>query len=164
MKRLFITAMLASLTISMLTLPFNVQPVIASGTIYIRADGSIEGTTQIFTADNITYTFTGNIYDSIVVERDNITLDGQRYLLQGSGSGWGITLSGRSNVTLRDIEINMFNDGIRLTNSSDNTISGNTITYTMDFGVLITSSSNNNTVSGNTIAESYDGIVLAYSS
>jgi len=34
--------MLTLILVSMLTLAFNVQPVEASGTIYIRADGSID--------------------------------------------------------------------------------------------------------------------------
>ena len=40
-----------------------VGPVEASGTITIKADGSIEGTTDIMTVDNVTYTFTANIND-----------------------------------------------------------------------------------------------------
>lgn len=68
--------MLTLLVISMLTLAFNSYVVKASGTIYIRADGSVEGTTDISTVDNVTYIFTNDIYDSIVVERSNIIVDG----------------------------------------------------------------------------------------
>ena len=51
-------------------LAFNIKPIKASGTIYIRADGSIDPpTAPITTTDNITYTFTDNINDEIVVER-----------------------------------------------------------------------------------------------
>ena len=39
------------------------------GTIYIRADGSVEGTDKIQRDGNV-YTFTGNYDDSIVVERE----------------------------------------------------------------------------------------------
>lgn len=54
---------LTLLTVSMLTLAFNIQPVEASGTIYIRPDGSIEpSTAPISTVDNITYIFTDDIY------------------------------------------------------------------------------------------------------
>jgi len=39
----------------MLALAFNIQPVKASGSIYIRADGSIDPpTAPIFTMDNVT--------------------------------------------------------------------------------------------------------------
>ncbi len=48
------------------------------GFIYIRADGSIDPpTAPISTVDNITYTFTGDMFsDSIVIERDNIIVEG----------------------------------------------------------------------------------------
>ena len=98
-------------------LSFNVQTVKASGTIYIRADGSIDPPiANITTVDNVTYTFTDNNYDSIVVERDNITVDGAGYTLQGTEApdSKGIYLSGRMNVTIRDIEIRKFWCGIFL--------------------------------------------------
>jgi hypothetical protein len=74
MKRRMVSVMaLVLLLTSMLMSAFHVQPVRAQGTIYIRADGSIDpSTAPISTVHNVTYTFTDNIYDSIVVERDNI--------------------------------------------------------------------------------------------
>jgi len=53
----------------MLPFAFNIQPVEAGGTIYIRADGSVEGTTYLVSEDNIMYTFTADITDTIVVQR-----------------------------------------------------------------------------------------------
>ncbi|MDH5779210.1 MAG: hypothetical protein OEZ29_01285, partial [Candidatus Bathyarchaeota archaeon] len=97
--------MLTLLFVGILSLTFGIQPVKAIGTIYIRADGSIEGTTDIMTVDNVTYTFTDNINGSIVIERDNIVVDGAGYTLQGTGSGYGIELSYRSNVTIKNMEI-----------------------------------------------------------
>jgi len=47
----------------------------AKGTIYIRADGTVEGTDKIQQEGNA-YTFTGDIFDSIVVEKDGIIIDG----------------------------------------------------------------------------------------
>jgi hypothetical protein len=42
-----------------------------SGTIYIRADGSRDPPTPfITTSDNVTYTFTCSITDSVVIERE----------------------------------------------------------------------------------------------
>jgi len=76
LKRKAVLAIIFTLLfIGIFSLAFDIQPVEASGTIYIRADGSIEGTTDIMTVDNVTYTFTANINDSIVVERNNITID-----------------------------------------------------------------------------------------
>ena len=97
--------MLTLLLIGMLT-AFNVQPVKAEGTIYIRADGSINPPdAPITTVDNVTYTLTGNITsdaDGIVVERSNITIDGAGYMLRGFGSGYGFNLSGINKVTIKN--------------------------------------------------------------
>jgi parallel beta-helix repeat protein len=120
--------MLTLLLIGMLTLAFNIQRVKASGTIYIRADGSIEPlTANITTADKVTYTFTDNNYDSIVVQRDNIVVDGAGYTLQGGGvwGSKGIYLSERSNVTIKNMEIKYFDTGIFLSLSSNNTLRDN---------------------------------------
>ena len=58
----------------------------AEATIYIRDDGSVEGeTTKIATSDNVTYTFTDDINGSILVERNNIVIDGAGYTLRGEG-------------------------------------------------------------------------------
>jgi len=157
---------LTLLFIGMLTLAFDIHPVKASGTIYIRADGSVEpDTAPISSVDNVTYTFTDNIYDEIVVERDNIVVDGVGYTVQGTGSGNGIYLSGRSNVTIKNMEIKAFYDGIRLYESSNNTISGNIITQNNWCGICLLGFSSFNTVSGNSItANKLDGIYFTWSS
>ena len=85
--RRIISGLLLTLLLSgMLTLAFKVQPADASETIYIRADGSIDPDTALIQRDGNIYTFADNIYyDEIVVERDNIVVDGAGYTLQGSG-------------------------------------------------------------------------------
>jgi len=120
--------MLTLLILSVFTFAFNVQPVKASGTIYIRANGSIDPLgAPISTIDNVTYTFTGNINDSIVIERSNITINGNGYTLQGSGSGTGFYWF-VSNVTIKNTNIKNFSYGVYIRSSSFNTVSGNTIT------------------------------------
>ena len=74
---------LALLLMGTLTVAFKVQPVNASGTIYIRADGSIDPPTAPIQRNGDIYTFTDNINDSIVVQRNSITISGNRYTLQG---------------------------------------------------------------------------------
>ena len=142
-RKIVLGIMLILLLIGMLTLAFNIQPVKASGTIYIWADGSIDPpTASISTVDSITYTFTGNINDSIDIERDNIVVDGAGYTLQGDG-GVGIDLSGRSNVTIKKINIKGFWQGIHLSSfSSNNTIDGNNLTNNV-WGICLYESSYN---------------------
>jgi hypothetical protein len=66
-----------TLLVGMLSVAFNVRRAKASGTIYIRADGNIDPpTANIAMFDKVTYTLTGNINDSIVVERDYLVMDG----------------------------------------------------------------------------------------
>ena len=129
----------------------NTQPVKAGGPIYIRADGSVEGTDKI-QRDGDVYTFTARIYDSIVVKRDNIVVDGGGYTLQGTGTGTGIDLSGRKNVTVKNFEINQFETGINVSYcffGGYNTISGNSM-VNCGYGICM-EHSHNNTIIGNNL-------------
>jgi parallel beta-helix repeat protein len=148
----------------MLTLTFSVQPVEASGTVYIRADGSIDPlTASISTSDNITYTLTSSIPGSIVVERDNIVLDGAGFTVQGEGNDTGIDLSNRNNVTIKNTNIKDFNIGVQLWRTNSTKISGNNVTANKGDGIGLGSSSNNS-VSGNNVANNGYGIALYSSS
>jgi parallel beta-helix repeat protein len=151
------------LLVGMFGAVLNVPVVKASGTIYIRADGSIDlPTAPISTLDNITYTFTANIYDSIVVERDNIIIDGNGYTLQGSGTlhSKGINLTGRSNVTIKNMEIKTFDDGIELWSSNYNSICGNNITNNYGHGIYLEYSSDNS-ISGNALYSNELGMYIS---
>ena len=118
MKRLAFWATIIFFSMGMLAT--NIHFAKASGTVYIRADGSIDPTSApISTVDNVTYTFSDSIYDSIVIERDNIIVDGANYTVQGSGSGTGIYLSNRNNATIKNVEILGFSYGLRLYRSSN---------------------------------------------
>ncbi|MGF3573520.1 MAG: NosD domain-containing protein [Candidatus Bathyarchaeia archaeon] len=167
--------MLTLLLTSMLTLAFNIQPAKSdwtwTGTIYIRADGSVyPSDAPISNADNITYTLTNNIFgdvpeasNAIVIERNNIVIDGNGYLLQGIGA-WastGIDLTGRSNVTIKNMEIARFFVGIYLYYSSNNSISGNNITANGDYGISLGSYSDYNSINGNNITNNFNGLMLS---
>jgi parallel beta-helix repeat protein len=142
-----------------------VQPVRAQGTIYIRADGSIDpSTANITTSDNITYTFTGNNYLPIVVQRSNIIIDGGGYTLQASENENGFSLSGLSNVTIRKTTITNCYDGINLESSNGNILSGNNVTGNSYCGIGLYSSSNNTVSGNNATANGYYGIYLRFSS
>ena len=133
------------------------------GSIYIRADGSVEGTDKIISSDNVTYTFTDDIfvpssivefYDGIVVERSNIIIDGNGHTLYGKPGAVGFILFA-GGVTIRNTNIRDCSTGIHVLSSS-NTISGNNITNNSG-GILFflsDSTLSNNVVTGNNITAS----------
>ncbi|RLG54409.1 MAG: hypothetical protein DRN95_08725, partial [Candidatus Hydrothermarchaeota archaeon] len=168
LKRIVSGVMLTLLLTGILTLAFNIQPVKTewTGTVYIRADGSVDPPdAPIITYDNITYTLTDNITssaDGIIIERSNIIIDGAGYTLQALGSGRGFYLSGISNVTIKNTNINNFEGGLWLDSSSNNSISGNNIADNRD-GIRLDDSSNNS-ISGNNMTNNSYGIRLHYSS
>jgi parallel beta-helix repeat protein len=160
----------------------QIETVKAEGTIYIRPDGSVEGTDKISRDGNV-YTFLDNINGSILVEKDNIVVDGSGYTLQGDGSGRGIDLYDDStSITIRNMQIRNFHFGIHLSNSSyttidsnyvanniegiringgfNNTIIGNTIVNNSDNGVGVFFNTRYNLISGNRITNNWVGVLF----
>jgi len=148
----------------MLTLTLDIRQVEANGTIYIRADGSIDPpTAPISTVEDIKYTFISDINDSIVVERDNIVVEGAGYTLHGRGAGYGIYLSYRNNVTLQTIRITNFICGIKLHYSTNNALIGNTVSGN-DLGIELCYSSDNTLIRNTVSSSTQYGIRLLHSS
>jgi parallel beta-helix repeat protein len=131
--------------------------------IYIRANGAIDPPTpNITSSDNVTYTFTDNIFNcSIVVERNNIVIDGANKTLQGTGTGRGIDLTGRSNVTVKNLEIKEFDFGIYLWSSSNITITQNKILNNTGVGIYLRYTLNSN-LTENIIMENNEGGMLLF--
>jgi len=99
----------------------DAQPVEAqsSGTIYIRADGSVEGAGLTF--EDGVYVFTGDIYGQIIIEKDGVIVDGSGYVLHGMNEG-GIFLENRSDIVLRDIQVVDAPFGITMVDGRNNQI------------------------------------------
>ena len=164
--------LLLILSIILVSLP-DIGIVKAQDIIYIRSDGSVEGTDKIQRNGDI-YTFTGNISLVIQIQRSNIVVEGVGYTLQGDGEmhgtdihGRGLEIVGCKNVTIRNLNIKEFTRGIRFTNSFDCNIYQNSLTNNsigIEMGYVDESYSNNNTVSGNIIKENGAGIRLIYGS
>jgi len=157
-------------------LALTVRPVKAdytwTETIYIRADGSVDpDTAPISTVDSITYTLTDNIVgdvpdvsDAIVVERDNIVVDGAGYRVQGTDRGpTGIYLEERTNVILKNVEVTNFVLGIRLVRSSNIALVNNTVSSINSRGIFLSFCSNIALV-GNTASRNHIGITISSSS
>jgi len=148
----------------------TIEPVDASwsGTVYIRADGSIDPPDAPITTNPpyyTVYTLTDNISttgDGIIVERDNIIINGNGYMINGLGTGWGITLEGRTNVTIKDATVKNFEYGIYLNKSSNIVIIQNIIGGS-EIGVY-TNGSSGTLVLNNGLSENNYGIFLFNSS
>jgi parallel beta-helix repeat protein len=138
-----------------LFLPLKATP----GTIYIRSDGSVEGTDKI-QRDGDVYTFTDDISDEIVIERSNIVIDGAAHTLQESErTGSGFFGAGITNVTIKNTNIQGFYVGINFTSVSNNTIFGNNIINNTR-GILLSWLSNNNSIYANNIIGNGYGVWL----
>ena len=137
------------------TTPSDETPIIpVEGSIYIRSDGEVApSNAPISKVGDNQYRVTADISDPIVIRKDNIVIDGANHVLQGTydyGS-IGIDLSGRSDVTIKNMKIENFEYGIYLVAASNNVLSENELTNNY-CAIWIATSSDGNTVSGNSIA------------
>jgi parallel beta-helix repeat protein len=164
-KHSYTLVIIAALLASILVSAIRIQPVKASGTTYIRPDGSLDPSTTLIQREGNTYTLTGNISsnaDGIVIQRDNITLDGATYTLQGSSvRGFtGIFITRKSNLAIKNICIRSFYDGIWLDSSSNSSITGNTITGNEYNGIYLHSCMNTSVTANTITASATHGIRL----
>jgi len=141
---------------------------------YIYANGSISEGAPISTFDNITYTLTNSTNrSSIVILRDNITFDGNKqnnFAIEGYNSthriGRGIDLTGRRNVTTKNVAIKWFHYGIYLNGSSNCTLYNNEITkgnssyLSADSSGIYLLNSSYNDLTGNRVETHLEGIIL----
>jgi parallel beta-helix repeat protein len=182
---------LTLLLTSMLTLAFNIQPVKAEGTIYIRPDGSIDPPTVPIQRNGDIYTMTEDIEtasdtDGIIAEKSDIVIDGAGHTLYSYRGRHGVALSDIGNVLIRNMRIVNFYIGIYLNISSNNHVTRNLIAESGGSGIGIEldssfendisdndvicqygielHSSYNNVVLGNNLTRSYKGIYLFESS
>jgi parallel beta-helix repeat protein len=134
----------------------------ANGTVYIKADGTIEGTDRILREGKV-YTLTCDLFIPIVVEKDDVVIDGAGYSLQGNGIGTGINLIGRTNVKVKKIEITNFFYGIYLNYSISNIISNSSVQANFS-GIFLSASSNNSIINCNITKNGSSGIWFRCSS
>jgi len=151
---------LALFMLSLLLSALDVHPVKASSTIYIRADGSVDPPTSPIQRNGDVYTLTGNVNDSIVVERDNITLDGAGYTVEGARNGIGIALSFRRNVTIQNFRVIEFWTGITLENSNECMVFDNNVAENGQYGIYLISSGDNLVFLNNVTNNGQFGIYL----
>ncbi|MCW4010197.1 MAG: right-handed parallel beta-helix repeat-containing protein [Candidatus Bathyarchaeota archaeon] len=99
-----VTVSLALLCLSLILLPLsNAASAQVQGATYIRNDGSVEGTgLGSIQRSGSVYTFVGNVSGKLVVEKDNIVIDGAGFTLKGD-DGRCVVLTQRVNVTVKNL-------------------------------------------------------------
>lgn len=123
--------------------------------VYIRSNGTIEPSTTPISHDGNTYVLTGNIANaSLIVQRDNIVIDGAGYGIHGYSRSYydGIIISYRTNITIKNVDISPFGYGVRMDYASNNTITGNRMSVFTGVSLLY---SDYNQIIGNVITDGY---------
>lgn len=138
-----------------------------SGTVYIGADGSVNPPDSPVSRNGDLYTLTGNIYsdgDGIVILRNNVTLAGAGYAIQGSAAAYsrGIYIQGRNNITIRNTQVGVFEYGLVVEQSSGVVVEENTFSENLRDGVSFHEASFNMLL-GNRILNNGNGIELRVS-
>jgi hypothetical protein len=127
--------------------------------IYIRNEGSVEPATAPIERLGNSYKLTDNIImHTIVIQRNNIVLDGSGYLIEGNKS-WvghtprlgdagnnGIIIAGGNNINITNLNIEQFTAGVRISGSSrinivDNNFNEEAAVYDTPMGIVIETSS-----------------------
>jgi len=103
-------------------------------------------------ADTRTCTLTTDVFETIQLDSDSITLDGDGHMV--SGSGMGIYLPWRTGVTVKNLIVGFYpydayTYGMYLYGGSGNNITGNTVS-TSRYGIVLYNSKGN-TLSGNVL-------------
>jgi len=124
--------------------------------IYIRADGSVEGTTNI-QRDGDIYTFTGNVSGAIILEKGSIIIDGNGYILTGDADNHGFYLAHINDTTIKNVRIENCNYGVYISESVNNTITENTVTGN-NLGIVTSYSKNTLITENNVLNNVYVGI------
>lgn len=166
-------AFLVLLSLSGLSVVFNIEKVSAHENYYIKSDGSVEPSTDLIELNGNVYTLKGNIEGTLVVEVDNVVLDGAGYTLQGPepadqgevNYSYGVQMQDRNNVTVKNFLVNNYDFGIWQKNSTNNVITQNTITNCSVRGIYLRDESDraestNNTIYKNFITGGEQGIAL----
>jgi parallel beta-helix repeat protein len=158
--------------------------ILPSEVAYIRNDGTVYPSDTPIQKSGSTYVFNDDLYNhTLVVQCDNIIIDGAGFTLSSGDAREGITLSNQNEVTIRNLNITGFsfvgihvensshinifqNDfsknyyAMRFEHSSHSNISKNTLTNSgINTGVCLINSESI-TISENYVANSYTGMEI----
>jgi parallel beta-helix repeat protein len=105
-------------------------------------------------SESKTCTLTKDVNETIQIDSDGITLDGNGHEINLNMTGYGVYLPYRKGVTIKNLTVTRSVSGIRLYFSHGNTIIKNTSISNDSFGISLISS-NNNIVADNTISRNF---------
>jgi len=139
---------------------FNV--VTAEETIIIKYDGSVSPENAPMSRNGSLYVFLADIHSSIVVEKSNITIDGNGFVIEGKEEfqSKGIILNGVFNVTIRNVGIERFYYGVWLYNAHCNRIVNNTLRMNTGRAIWLGHSNNNIIIKNKLIGNKGRGLML----
>ena len=139
----------------------------AGATKFIRNDATGGDCTSFGTwnVESMTCTMAADLTENIQIDSNGVTFDGNGHTITGSGTE-GVYLSGRSGVTIKNMNIQGFSEGVTLSFSNNNYLIGNNVTnitkgtsFYFGYGFFL-GSSNNNMIRGNNVSNNDDGITL----
>lgn len=143
------------------------QPMQISGSeYYLPGNTLVDFTTQPIYRNGDTYIITGNIINySLIIERSNIVIDGSGFTIQPLQPNSiiydiGISLPNVNNITINNLEIAEFSNGILLSSSTNCKLTNDTIEtlaspgygYGNEKGIILSGSSNN-VITNNTLQD-----------
>jgi parallel beta-helix repeat protein len=96
--------------------------------------------TLIVTSDT---TLAGNLQDNIIIVADNVRLDCANFLVSGNGTGNGIEVVGRLDVTVENCHVTNFRDGFHIVNTQRSLFRKNRAFLNTDEGFSIENSDGN---------------------
>jgi nitrous oxidase accessory protein len=137
----------------------------AGATKFIRNDATGGDCTSFGTWNNgtKTCTMTADLIETIQIDSNDTTLDGNGYQTAGSGTGYGVNITGRSGVTIKNLNVGQFGNGFYLLNSNNNYLIGNKASSN-NYGIVLSGSSSNTLSSNIANSNTYNGIQLDHSS
>ncbi len=97
---------------------------------FIRSNGDVDPSTLPIQRNGNSYVLTNNIENyTLEIQRSNILLDGAGFTIQGVYAYRydGLTLSYVNDVTIKNLKLNIFNNGIVLNNTSNIKITNNRV-------------------------------------
>jgi parallel beta-helix repeat protein len=149
-----------------LTNPHHIWIQEIKGTIYLSGPEGCTSTIGIWDESSRTCTLIQDVTTSVEIATSNITLDcneNNHYSITGNGTDYGVLITGKENVTIKNCKISNFSTGIYLYNSTNIHLIKNDVFYNTN-GISLSSSMQSELENNKVTHNKYSGIFLYFSS